>query len=374
MVRNYPIRHTKSTVPIVLTDASLVDAGGGEHTVADASKVAKTGDTMTGGLTLSDGANLTLSGANALGEGNIVMAAAASAAFDTNLVTSDSTAKTMGFICGATAAFAGAYGPFFGLRGNTYTAYANQRGTLFFGAGIPSAPNATLEGRIRFLTNDTDRFVIRYDGTALVYGILTLPKTSGYGIMVDPAAPTFGWRDLTCAIDPKATGGGSPSRALYRGTIYAYAFAAGDIADFDGFHIPHDYVPGSNLYVHVHWSHNGTAISGSAVFEVTMSYAKGHNQANFPAEVTQTITVATPNIATVPQYRHRVDEVQASTAGGSATLHNTTNLEVDGLMIGYIKLVTLPTITGGSLFVHTVDIHYQSSNMATKQRAPNFYV
>ena len=90
--------------------------------------------------------------------------------------------------------------------------------------------------------------------------------------------------------------------------------------------------------------------------------------------MTQTITVATPNIATVPQYRHRVDEVQASTAGGSATLHNTTNLEVDGLMIGYIKLVTLPTITGGSLFVHTVDIHYQSSNMATKQRAPNFYV
>jgi hypothetical protein len=176
MVRNYPIRHTKSTVPIILTDDSLVDAGGGEHTVADASKVAKTGDTMTGGLTLSDGANLTLSGANALGEGNIVMAAAASAAFDTNLVTSDSTAKTMGFICGATAAFAGAYGPFFGLRGNTYTAYANQRGTLFFGAGIPSAPNATLEGRIRFLTNDTDRFVIRYDGTALVYGILTLPK------------------------------------------------------------------------------------------------------------------------------------------------------------------------------------------------------
>jgi hypothetical protein len=66
MVRNYPIRHTKSTAPIVLTDDSLVDAGGGEHTVADASKVAKTGDTMTGGLVLIDGANLTIGGGTAL--------------------------------------------------------------------------------------------------------------------------------------------------------------------------------------------------------------------------------------------------------------------------------------------------------------------
>jgi hypothetical protein len=215
--------------------------------------------------------------------------------------------------------------------------------------------------------------VVGATGELELDGSLVLPKTSGLGIKVDPAAPTFGWRTLTSAIDPKATGSGSPARTLYRGTIYGYAFGVGDLADFDGFHIPHDYLPGSDIFVNVHWSHNGTAISGTAVFEVTMTYAKGHNQANFPAEVTQTITVATPNIATVPQYRHRVDEVQASQAGGSATLHNTTDLEVDGLMFGYVKLVTLPTITGGDLFIHTVDIHYQSTNMATKQKSPNFY-
>ena len=211
-------------------------------------------------------------------------------------------------------------------------------------------------------------------GYTSVGGDMVVPKTSGVGIRVDPAVPTFGWRDLTCAIDPKGTGLGTPTRTIYRGTIYGYAFGVGDLADFDGFHIPHDYVPGSNIYVHVHWSHNGTAIVGTAAFGVTMAYAKGHNQANFPAEVTQTITVATPDIATVPQYRHRVDEVQASQAGGSATLHNTTDIEVDGLMIGYIKLITLPTITGGDLFIHTVDIHYQSTNMATKQKSPSFYV
>lgn len=129
--------------------------------------VLKAGDTMTGGLTLSDGANLTLSGANALGEGNIVMAAAASAAFDTNLVISDSTAKTMGFICGGTPGFVSANGPFFGLRGNTYAAYPNQRGNIFLYGGRPSAPGST-EGRVAFGTNDQERLGIAYNGAVAI--------------------------------------------------------------------------------------------------------------------------------------------------------------------------------------------------------------
>lgn len=134
---------------------------------ADGLRVLKAGDTMTGGLTLSNGANLTLSGADALGEGNIVLTAAASAAYDSNLVLSDSTAKTMGFVCGSTAAFAGAYGPFFGLRGNTYAAYANQRGNLFFYGGKPSTPGA-LEGKVAFGTNDIERMWIAYSGAVAI--------------------------------------------------------------------------------------------------------------------------------------------------------------------------------------------------------------
>lgn len=45
---------------------------------------------------------------------------------------------------------------------------------------------------------------------------------------------------------------------------------------------------------------------------------------------------------------------------------------VDGLLLGYSKLVTLPTIPGGNLFIHTVDIHYQSTGRATKNKSPNF--
>ena len=39
-----------------------------------------------------------------------------------------------------------------------------------------------------------------------------------------------------------------------------------------------------------------------------------------------------------------------------------------------LKPTTLPTFGGsGKLFIHTCDIHYQSTNIATKNKAPNFY-
>jgi hypothetical protein len=202
---------------------------------------------------------------------------------------------------------------------------------------------------------------------------LTIAKTSGVGIKVNVDTPAFGWRDIIGSITPKATGAGSPTRTVYNGgTLADYAFVANDLVDFT-FHIPHDYVPGTDLYFHVHWSHNGTAISGNAVFTTYWSYAKGHNQANFSAEKTSSITYATTDIATTPRYRHRVDEIQMSTSGGSASLLDTDAIEVDGIVIVTLKLTTLPTITGGSLFIHMADLHYQSTNMATAGKAPNFY-
>jgi hypothetical protein len=58
----------------------------------------------------------------------------------------------------------------------------------------------------------------------------------------------------------------------------------------------------------------------------------------------------------------------------SATLTDRDEIEVDGLILCTVKLTSLPTIGGGGkLFIHTCDIHYQSTNMATKGKAPEFY-
>lgn len=204
---------------------------------------------------------------------------------------------------------------------------------------------------------------------------IVIPKTSGVGIKVDQDAATFGWRDIIGNISPKASGAGSPTRAVYNGgTLGQYSFAANDVCDFE-FHIPHDYVPGTDLYFHVHWSHNGTSISGNFTSTFSYSYAKGHNQANFAAEKTITVPAYdTTDIATTPRYRHRIEETALTSDGGSASLTDRALIEVDGLVIGTLKVTSLPTIGGGGkLFIHTCDIHYQSTNIGTKAKAPNFY-
>lgn len=212
--------------------------------------------------------------------------------------------------------------------------------------------------------------------TLKVNNNLVMPKTPGVGIKVDEDAPTFGWRDLLGEVSPKSSGAGSPTLSTFRGgRVRAYAFNTGDEYDCS-FHIPHDWVPGTDLHLHTHWAHNGTAISGNLVLTWSLTYAKGHQQANFPAEITHTQTISAPNIATIPQYQHNISEVQITSAGGSASTLNTNDIEVDGLMLIHLDATTIPTITGGSPnrpFILFVDLHYQSTNMPTKNKAPNFY-
>lgn len=101
------------------------------------------------------------------------------------------------------------------------------------------------------------------DADYTINGDLILSKTSGKGIKIDKVSPTFGWRDMLGAIETRpAAGGGAtaiPDFVAYRGNIYDYRF--GTVAPNDhlheafiNYHIPHDYVPGTDLYLHVHWS------------------------------------------------------------------------------------------------------------------------
>jgi hypothetical protein len=198
----------------------------------------------------------------------------------------------------------------------------------------------------------------------------------GQGIMVDLDAPSYPWHDLHGHVVPRSATPNNATLEVFRGGfVREWAFAAADVSD-NRFHIPHDYAPGTDLFIHVHWGHNGTAISGNAVFTFRSTYAKGHNQASFPAEKTLTLTYNTVDIATTPQYRHRIDEIQLSTPGGSATLLDTDLMEADGLILLNTEFTTIPVITGGapnSPFIFVIDLHYQSTGIGTKNKINPFY-
>lgn len=200
-----------------------------------------------------------------------------------------------------------------------------------------------------------------------------VPKTSGTGIKIGPnGGDAFGWHDLVSTLLVYGLAGDA-SRSTYRGGIKSLQFTETDSAYID-FHLPHDYVPNTTIHIHAHWSHAETTVTGGSVtWAFELMYAKGHNQAAFVAPV---IAAAVQNASTT-QYQHMIAETAASTAGGSGAALDTDLLEVDGLIQCRVYLDSNDmTVSGGGVpepFLHMVDIHYQSTNVATKNRAPGFY-
>jgi hypothetical protein len=199
-------------------------------------------------------------------------------------------------------------------------------------------------------------------------------KTQGNGIKVDKISPTFPWRDMLGEIFVKGVGANDPGWALYRDGINAYQFSANDEA-WINFHMPHDYLTGSDLHIHFHWSHIGTLVTGgTTTWGAEVLYSKGHNQAAFGASVTSTIQ----DDASATQYQHIITEVQLSADSPSASQIDNVLIEPDGLLLvrAYLSSNDI-TVSGGGVpdpFLHYTDIHYQSTNIGTKNKAPDFYV
>lgn len=195
------------------------------------------------------------------------------------------------------------------------------------------------------------------------------PKTSSVGIKIDNASPDWGWNDLMSDIT--LTGDlTDPSYVTYIGTIKQLQFDIGDRININ-FHLPHDYALGTDLFIHIHWSHNSpTVVSGAVSGFFEASYAKGHNQAAFSTPVV--VPLNNIPVSTI-RYQHIITEGQLSAAGGAGGLLVTEDLEPDGLILCALEM-TANTINDGSMpFVHKVDIHYQTNGLATKNKVPDFY-
>ncbi len=83
---------------------------------------------------------------------------------DTNLLYLNSTNGTTGVLAGSTPNYGAANGPFFAMRGNTYTTFPNQRGLFTISAGNVANPQGD-DGSVKFNTGgDQLRMVIRPNG------------------------------------------------------------------------------------------------------------------------------------------------------------------------------------------------------------------
>ena len=209
-----------------------------------------------------------------------------------------------------------------------------------------------------------------------------IDKASGNGIKIDTVTPTFGWRDLLGDQFAKNTGASKPILAQYNGAVEAWQFGDGDEA-FLTYHIPHDYVAGTDIHLHIHWSQTYDSVTGGTIdMRYTAIYAKGHNQVSgsvFGPATPITATFSSIDIndlnGGLNQYQHHLTEVVISAATGTLALFDRDDLEPDGVIELTFEMVT-NSLTGVAVtdpFIHYVDIHYQSTNIATKDKVPDFY-
>jgi hypothetical protein len=170
---------------VIRTSEGIEFATGTDGT--DAMKITKLSTTATGGLqqTLADGTvvpNATGTGtqnrlakwtdnAGTLGDSvvndtgtGLQLTAPPSPVADTNLLYLNSTNGTTGVLAGSAPSYGANNGPFFAMRGNTYTTIPNQRGIFTISAGNVSSPGP-LEGVVKFNTGaDQVRMLITATG------------------------------------------------------------------------------------------------------------------------------------------------------------------------------------------------------------------
>lgn len=171
------------------------------------------------------------------------------------------------------------------------------------------------------------------------------------------------WDDNLTSLFTSRPGATSPTLTAFgpTGTNQQWAFGVNDFVYTAGFHITHDIKIGSKMYPHVHWTTDGID-TNTVKWELSFTYAKGHQQEAFPADTVIEIEQAGSGTA----WYHMISEVTDAQAFDAP--------EVDSLVIMRVRRIT----NGGTdntddVFGMFVDLHYQKDRFGTKNKAPDFY-
>lgn len=173
-----------------------------------------------------------------------------------------------------------------------------------------------------------------------------------------------GWRDNVVQLSLRG-GPTEPSMQQFRDNIYMLAFSQFDVQEgFASFHIDHDYALNTNLYPHIHWSCNTSAI-GTVRWGFEYSIAKGHQQQAFPSPTTVYVEQTTDGTP----YKHYIAEVSDLNSISGAGIEPDTII----LLRVFRDATHINDTLDAQAFGICLDLHYVVDKAATKNKRPNFY-
>ncbi len=178
---------------------------------------------------------------------------------------------------------------------------------------------------------------------------------------VFPDGPRFGWHDILGAPIVRGVGANDPTFEQINATPFnAYNFAVNDQMWF-AYHVPHDYVPNTDILLHAHWLPDGTD-SNPVRWEWTYTYAPGFNQLAYNLTGT---TVFKEQTVGGTQYQSYTTESDLLTLGIT---------EPDGIIYTRVRRITNGAVDNtDGIYLLTADVHYQSTGRPTAGRQPDFY-
>lgn len=197
-----------------------------------------------------------------------------------------------------------------------------------------------------------------------------MENVHGYSYKVKSNKP-LGWRDLITTV---VSHGGStgPAWAKFRDGIYLYAFPCNSPREvLATFHIGHDYMMGTPIYPHFHFTVKDSNASGVVRIGFEYTLAKGHQQEHGSIfDSTKIVFTHTyVDAANHDRFKHFVAEVSDEDSINSDLLEPDTII----LMRVFRDANSVQDTYPADIFGITSDIHYMMGQHATPNKRPDFF-
>ena len=247
----------------------------------------------------------------------------ASSSVDTNVLYTIGNDRTTGVIASSTPSFLAQNGPYFALRGNTYSAIANQRGLFSISTGNVTNPVGN-EGSVLFLTGaDQPRMIIKPGGNV---GI----GTTSPGVKLDIQGSVSTFNGVALALT-NANGGNTNPWVLGTGgrDVAKDAFSIGDSSSYKL-----TILANGNVGINTITPQAKLDVNGNGSSDIALRIANGG------------IQVAGAGInASTPVFTHQATAAGISACGGFCTEidHPLTNGNPNAILI-----VTQNSTPGGN--------------------------
>jgi len=175
-----------------------------------------------------------------------------------------------------------------------------------------------------------------------------------------------GWRNVRADIEVRTKKGSKNAYHTKMGNtgFFAYMFPKNKEA-WVKYHVGRDYKPNGNMYMHLHWTTDGTNTK-NVKWKINYTIAKGHNQSSGGEFFDPTHTLYMEDAASGIQWRHMISE---------SPMIDITNAEPNSMMLVHIKRVSASGgDNGDDIFGLQMELHYETDRHATPNRTPDFYI